>query len=97
MNLLNPVKKFGLIAMLALIVASSAHAGADTTFGTVLTMLTDWAQGSLGAVLSIAAFIIGMGIGLVRQSVMAVVVGLSMAIVMFYGPTIITNIVSFAV
>jgi conjugal transfer pilus assembly protein TraA len=97
MNLLTPFKKFGLVSMLALIAATSAHAGTDTTFDTILNLVVGWAEGSLGKLLSISAFIIGMGIGLVRQSVMAIVLGLAFALVMFYGPALINSLATFAV
>jgi len=40
---------------------------------------------------------VGSGIGIVQQSIMAVVVGIGMAIAVFYGPGILTGIISGAV
>lgn len=91
-------KNYGLFAlMLVMLAMLPAIAGTDNTFTAVTDMVTDWAQGSLGKLISIAAFIVGMGIGLVRQSVMAVVIGIAFALVMFYGPDVIANIITFAV
>ena len=95
----NAISAKSLLPMLALLALAitTVHAGTDTTFDSVVTLVTDWAQGSLGKLLSIAAFIVGMGIGLIRQSVMAVVIGIAFALVMFYGPTIIGNIITAAI
>lgn len=98
MKTLNLVKKS--IAPLALVaVASSAAmatAATDTTFNAIYTQLTAWSEGSLGKVLAIAAFLIGMAAGIMRQSAMAVVLGLAFALIFAYGPTIIDNIFGFA-
>lgn len=97
-QLFTSTKSYGLFALfLTALAIMPAVAGTDTTFQPIVTLITNWAQGSLGKLLAIAAFIIGMGIGLVRQSVMAVVIGLAFALVMFYGPTLIDNIITFAV
>lgn len=91
-------KNYGLMVLfLTLVAMGPAFAGTDNTFDSVVQMLTNWATGSLGKLIAIAAFIVGMGIGMIRQSVMAAVVGVAFALVMFYGPTIIGNIVTFAV
>lgn len=95
---ISTTQQYGLLALLlALIALGPALAGTDITFNPILNEVTKWAEGSLGKLLALAAFIIGMGIGLVRQSVMAVVVGLAFAMVMAYGPTIIGSIVTFAI
>lgn len=97
MNLKNGLKKYGAMSALLLVASGSALAGTDTTFDSVYTTLSNWATGSLGKLFAVAAFIIGMGIGLVRQSAMAIVLGLAFALIMFYGPGIIDNLVTFAI
>lgn len=97
MNTKNALKKYGLSTALLLVASGSAVAGADTTFTAVYTTVSGWATGSLGKLFAVAAFIIGMGIGLVKQSAMAIVLGLAFALIMFYGPGIIDTLVSFAV
>lgn len=91
------IKKFGALSALLLLTSGTALAGADTTFDSIYTTISDWATGSLGKLFAVAAFIIGMGIGLVRQSAMAIVLGLAFALIMFYGPGIIDSLVTFAV
>lgn len=83
---------------LALVVAAgTAVAGTDTTFDAIYNTVKGWATGSLGKLLAVSAFLIGMGVGLVKQSAMAIVLGLAFALIMFYGPTIMESIVTFAV
>jgi conjugal transfer pilus assembly protein TraA len=72
-------------------VAGVALAGSDATFATIFDTLNSWATGSLGKVISIAMFIVGLGAGIVKQSVMAVVAGVGAAIVMAYGPGVIDS------
>ena len=88
------MKKF-LLAAVAMVAAGSAMAGTGATgnaadFQSALTMLTDWSTGTLGAVISVAVVLVGLGIGILRQSVIAVVAGIAAAIVLSQGPTILT-------
>ena len=83
--------------LLAVVATGTVMAGTDTTFDSIYTTVEAWAEGSLGKLFAVSAFIIGMGIGLVKQSAMAIVLGLAFALIMFYGPGIIANIVTFAI
>lgn len=76
------------LAVTALAV-TAAHAGTDTTFDDINTMMSDWSTGSLGKTLALATFVVGIGMGVVRQSVMAAAVGVGSALVMNYGPAVI--------
>ena len=69
-----------------------AGSGGETEFGEIYTQLEDWAKGTLGKVLAMAMFIVGIGMGIVRQSVMAAVTGIGGALVLSYGPTVIGGI-----
>lgn len=93
----NNLKKFGLPLALAIAASGTAFAGTDTTFTAIYTTISGWATGSLGKLFALAAFIVGMGIGLVKQSAMAIVLGLAFALIMFYGPGVIDSLVTFAV
>lgn len=86
-------KKLVPVAVLGLS-ATSAFAGSDADFEDVFQLLSDWSQGSLGKLVSLAAVIVGVGIGIVKQSIMAAVIGIAMAVVVQYAPTIIGSIVS---
>lgn len=92
------LKKLGTFAVMAapaVVVTGAALAGTGgTEFDTIVTQVTDWLEGGLGKVLALAALAVGLGIGVVQQSVMAVVVGIGMAIAVFYGPGVLTGIIS---
>ena len=75
--------------------ASAAMAGTGgSEFSDVATLLEEWSQGVLGKILALGALIVGIAFGLVRQSVVAAVIGISMAIVLQYGPDVIEGIVT---
>ena len=71
-------------------------AGATTSseFDDLWNMLVGWSSGSLGKIISLAAVIIGIAAGLLRQSVAAAVIGIGMAVVFQWGPGIIDSIVT---
>lgn len=71
-----------------------AAASTDTTFTSIYDTLKTWAEGSLGKVVAIAMFLVGLAAGVVKQSVMAVVAGVAAALVMAYGPTVIEGMFS---
>lgn len=85
----NIAKKLGLSALASALVVANAHAGTDATFDDVTTTISGWAKGSLGKTLSMATFVVGIGAGIMRQSLMAAVLGVGSALVMNYGPTVI--------
>jgi len=79
------LKRYGLLCMFMLTLSAMATAGTDTTFDGIYNVIVGWATGSLGKLLiAVGAFLVGMGIA--RQSVMAIVIGIGVALVMFYGP-----------
>ncbi len=103
-NAASVAKKTALPAVATSIVATAAMAtaatttgaAADTTFNDILSTINAWASGTLGRLFAISAFVIGMGIGLMRQSAMAVVLGLAFALILAYGPSTIESIFTFA-
>lgn len=78
------------------IAATAVGGSGGTEFSAIVTQMTDWLEGGLGQVLALGALSVGLGIGVVQQSVMAVVVGIAMAIAVFYGPGILTATISAA-
>ncbi|OLP04527.1 TraA family conjugative transfer protein [Rhodoferax antarcticus] len=76
--------------------AASAIAGTDTTFGTATTgplgTLTGWMTGSMGQLFAIGALSVGLGVGIVKQSIMAVVIGIAVALAASTGPTVLAAI-----
>ncbi len=84
------VSSLALVAGLAMAAANNANT--DTTFAPIVTLLENWAGGTLGKVLAMAIFVVGIAAGVVRQSVMAAVAGIAGALVLGYGPSVIDNI-----
>lgn len=62
-------------------------------FQDVYDTVTGWTQGGLGKVIAAGAFLVGIAMGVVRQSIMAVVTGISTALAVYYTPTIVDNVV----
>ena len=75
-------------------IASVALAGTDTTFASAQTMMTNWLTGSLGKTLALAFFGVGMFMGIARQNLMAMAVGMGCAFAVTLGPSILTAIVT---
>lgn len=98
-SIINFSKKYGTTLALVAVASSAAVAGSgvttpDTTFDSIYDTIVGWSQGSLGKVLAITAFLVGMAAGIMRQSAMAVVLGLAFALIFAYGPGIIDQIFS---
>lgn len=91
-------KHSGVLLIVAAILSMStvsAFAGtAGTEFAGIVTQLLNWAQGSLGKAIAIAAFIVGAGMGLARGSAVPALIGIVVALFMAYIPGVINNIVS---
>lgn len=83
-----------LVLMLAVAMAATAIAGSDTTFSGPLTSITNWMTGSLGKLFSLGALAVGLGVGIVKQSVMAVAVGVGLALAASAGPSVLAGIFS---
>lgn len=79
-----------LAASAALVIAGDG----GQEFEAVYEMIEGWATGTLGKIIALAALIVGIGFGLVCQSVIAAVIGISMALVLNFGPSVISNILT---
>lgn len=83
------------IPVVATLWASTAMAGTGgLEFEEIYSMLTDWTQGFLGKVIALGAFLAGVCIGIIRQSLMAIVLGVAGATAVYYTPNIIDGIVA---
>ena len=103
-KLKNIVKKYGLATTALLALSGAALAGSAsggtggaTEFQNMFDTLVGWTEGFLGKMLAVGAFLIGMGMGIVKQSIMAVALGIAFALTLAYAPAIIEGIFSFAV
>lgn len=63
-------------------------------FQDIWELIQGWTQGILGRIIALGALIVGIAFGLVRQSVIAAVIGIAMAIVLQYGPDVIEGIIT---
>lgn len=94
------VQRYGLLTCLLTLLTGAAFAtgtgGGTSQFGDMLTTITGWATGDLGKLLAVSAFLIGIGMGIVRQSIIAIALGIGFALCLAYGPEIITGIFTFA-
>ena len=87
--------KTALLLAVAVSLPLQAMAGAGgTEFTQVYDQLTGWANGTLGKVLGVAALLVGLGVGVIKQSVIAAVVGIAMALTTGFGPGVIDGVVS---
>ncbi len=83
------------IGGLLLVWASAAYAGqGGNDFATLYTEIKDWSQGYLGKLIAISSFITGMAIGIVRQSLMAIALGVGGGMAVQYTPDIIESMVT---
>lgn len=84
------------LVVLAMLGVTSAFAGTDATFGNATTgplgTITGWMTGSMGQLFAIGALSVGLGIGIVKQSIMAVVVGIAVALAASTGPAVLAGI-----
>jgi len=92
----NNAKRDAVIALGVVLALGSAVvlAGTDSTFATATTWLNDKLTGSLGKTFALGSLAVGLGIGIVQQSVMAVAVGVGMALTASIAPGILSGIFS---
>ena len=84
-----------LALLLGFLFSAESFAGtADTDFSAIVTKVNDWATGTLGRVLALAIFVVGIAMGIVQQSVIAAAVAVAGALILNYGPPIITGIIA---
>ena len=83
------------VITMSLVWAQAVYAGSGgTEFTDIYSTLTGWSQGYLGKTIAIGAFITGMGIGIVRQSLMAIALGVGAGMAVQYTPSIIDSMVT---
>ena len=81
------------LGMMALPDLALAGTG-GTEFSDIYTLISGWAQGTLGKVISVGVFLVGVTAGIVQQSLMSAAVGIGAALVMYFGPGVIENILT---
>jgi len=85
-----------LATMFAIVVgATNVYAGTGgSEFTEIYNLILGWTQGFLGKTLAVGAFLTGIAIGVVRQSLMAIALGIGAAMAVYYTPNIIDGIVT---
>ncbi|CAN7643407.1 hypothetical protein LJR129_004991 [Acidovorax sp. LjRoot129] len=68
--------------------------GGGTEFTQVYDQITGWANGTLGKTLGVSALLVGLGVGVIKQSVIAAVVAVAMALTAGFGPGVIDGVIS---
>ena len=84
----------GLIVLAALAAGSAMAGTGGDEFSTVYDTLVEWTQGTLGRIISIAMILVGLVAGVVRQSIMALVVGLAGGMGLYNAPTVIEAVMT---
>lgn len=89
----NSTKKFSYLLTFIFVstMTNPAFAGADTTFSSWVSQMTDWVEGSLGLGISIAFVIIGIVYGAAKQNLMAFAIGVGAALGLNYTPSILNS------
>lgn len=83
---------FAGVVILTLLMSTLAQAsGTDTTFDKWVDTMTAWLEGSLGKGISIAFVLVGIIMGITRQSLMAFAIGVGAALGLNYAPTILDS------
>lgn len=84
------------LAIVSLLLPSIAFASGtgqdDLGLGDLLNWLIGLIQGTLGKILSLIAFLVGMIAGIARGSFLAVATGIGFAVVFYYGPDVILSV-----
>ena len=83
------------ILLAACILLPAAHAGTTgTEFQDLYDLMIGWAKGYLGKIFAVVSFLVGIGFAAARQSMMPAVTGLTLAMVIGFGPSLIEKILT---
>lgn len=73
----------------------AAHATtAGTEFAALATRITNWTTGSLGLVMSLVGFLVGVGVGAAKQNFLPPALGVLFAVVLQMGPSLLASVFS---
>ncbi len=94
-NRFNVMTAMLIATLFAAIGIGAAVAGTGgTEFTAAYTTLTGWLSGDLGRLLAVGLLIVGLAMGIVRQSIVAAVPAIGAALVVNVAPTIIGAVVT---
>ena len=73
--------------------ATSANGSGDTeTFSDIITTLETWSRGGLGQALTLGTLLVGGGYAIATQSVKGAISAGGLALIMGYGPSVVSSI-----
>lgn len=81
------------VALMLLATVGIAGTDGDAAFGDAYRQIAGFAQGFLGKLVTLLMVVAGLIMGIARQSVMSLVVGVGMGIAIYNAPTIIDTLV----
>jgi conjugal transfer pilus assembly protein TraA len=81
-------------AALALSATDALAGTGGTEFDDIYTLLVGWTQGTLGKIIALGMFMVGLAAGIVNQSIISVVIGIGGALALYYAPTVISGVVA---
>lgn len=91
----NGLLMFALVSIVGYAMASSGNAGTGgAEFADLYNLILGWTEGVLGKTIAVAAFLIGMVMGVAKQSIWAFCMGCLFAAALAFGPSIIEGIFS---
>lgn len=97
-DMTKPMMTAALAVALILGFTASAWAGSGgEEFSSVYDTLVDWSQGTLGRIISITMILVGMGMAVVRMTLVMVVVAIGGGLILYNAPTVIESIQTAAV
>jgi conjugal transfer pilus assembly protein TraA len=83
------------LGICTVLAAGTAVAGSsDTEFEMLYDRLSNWSQGYLGKSISLMFLLVGLGVGVIRNSILGAIVCVAAAMALFIGPMIIDQIVT---
>lgn len=89
------LSKLSLVALTALLASSSVFAGTDgTEFQDLYTMVKGWTNGYLGRSIALVFLLIGLGVGVIRGSIISAVGCIAAAMCLLIAPSVIESIIS---
>lgn len=83
------VAKYAAVIALALTANLAMAATTGAEFKGLADMVSGWSEGYLGMALGLTAFLIGLAVGLMKQTIMPCIVGLGVGLAATLGPSII--------
>lgn len=84
----------GAISVLTLASSACLAGTTGTEFEQLYNMLSDWATGYLGRSIALVFLLIGLGIGVVRGSLLAAAGSIAVATALLIAPTVVEGILS---